>query len=230
MVEKILSFLLFITFFNYVASVTEVRVDSSSATTIYPSSYNYNYFYIYNDKSYKTTIYFYIKDKDNSLYYDNIRVCYTNTKPTYGHEFEGCSNSDKSISKYGTTSYGSSTNYYLYKYSSSSHYNYLSVEYSVQYLSGSLEVQASYSDLDELISSIIGTALSVVAIVFIVIGSVIALSIIITIICCCCVCTACCHKTTTVGSVGYIQPPPTVVISNPTTSPLVNVNQTPHYI
>ena len=212
MVEKILSVLLLITIFNCVASVTEVRVDSSSATTIYPSS-NPNYFYI--------------KDKDNSLYYDNIQVCYTNTKPVYGQEFQDCSNSVKSINKYGTETYGSST-YYLYKYYSSSYYKYLSVKYSVQYLSGTLEVQASYSELDELISSIIGTALSVVAIVFIVIGSVIALSIIITIICCCCVCTACCHKTTTVGSVGYIQPPPTVVISNPTTSPLVN--QTPHYI
>ncbi len=225
--EKILSILLLITFFNCVASsMDKVTVDSSSSTTIYPQFYSNNYFYIYNKNS-KSTIYFYIRDKDNDLYYDNIYVCFTDTSPDDSNVFNTCANSDRSISKYGTVTDGSYT-YYLYKYSYSPYRRYLIIGYSVKYVSGSLEVQASYSDIDGLVSSLIGTALSVLAIIGIVVGSIIVLSIIITILCCCCACCSCCARTTTVGTVGYIQPPPSVVISNPTAVPMVN--QTPHYI
>ena len=225
--EKIFSLLLLITFFNCVTSITRITVDSSSATTLNPSPGYANYFYIDNRSS-RSYIYFYIKDKNYGLKYDNIQVCYTDSSPIDGSEyFKNCYNSDTSIKKYGTVSDGSTT-YYLFKYSSSPYRDYLIVKYYVERSSGSLEVQASYSELNDLINSLIGTALSIVAIVFIVIGSVIVLSIIITILCCCCACCSCCARTTTVGAVGYVQPPPSVVISNPTAVPLVN--QTPHYI
>ena len=225
--EKILSFLLLITFFNCVASIQRITVDSSSSTSITPSSSNDpNYFYIENKLS-RTYIYFYIKDKDNGLKYNNIHVCYRDTLPSDNHEFEDCYITDESISKYGTISDGSST-YYIYRYFYSFSRKYLVVKYYVESRTGTLEIRASNSELDDLINSLIGTALSVVAIVFIVIGSVIVLSIIITILCCCCACCSCCARTTTVGAVGYVQPPPSVVISNPTAVPLVH--QTPHYI
>ena len=220
MTEKILSFLLLITVFNCVFSIPKVTIDSSSSTTISPTGYSNNVFYIDN-KSSRTTIYFYIKDVDNGLYYDSLIACNSDDNNS------NCDNIGVTFTKYSEISQNSVT-YYLYKFSSSYSHKYLYITYSVKSLSGSLEVQASYSDLDDLVSSLIGAALSIVAIVFIVIGSIIGLSIIITIIVCCCICGACCHRTTTVGSVGYIQPPPTVVVSNPTSSPLIN--QTPHYI
>jgi len=77
------------------------------------------------------------------------------------------------------------------------------------------------------VAKVVGTSLSVVAIVFIAIGSLIGLEIIITIIVFICICT---RKKTTYGSVGFIQPqqPSSVIASNPVTDPLNPPNLYPN--
>ena len=224
MIEKIFLVVL-LSSLSYAYIVERVPIDDGSTTSLSTSTSDNTYFYMEKNR-YQSYIYFYLKDDDFGLDYGNVRCCYTNTYPPSKIDFNKCEEI-VTLTLYKTVT-ESDVCYYLYKFYSSSNYNYVVIYYSGRYSSGSLEVQASYSDINSILENIIGAALSVVAIVFIVIGSIIGLSIIITIIVCCCICTACCHKTTTVGSVGYIQPPPTVVISNPTTSPLMN--QTPHYI
>jgi len=202
--------------------VKKIQIDNGSTTSLSTSTSYDTYFYM-EKKSYQSYIYFYLKDDNYGLYASNVRCCYTNTNPEVSIDSSTCETS-VTFTLYKTVT-ESSINYYLYKFYSYYTYNYVVIYYSGKYSSGSLEVQASYSDIYNILENIIGAALSIVAIVFIVIGSVIGLSIIITVLVCCCVC---CRRTTTVGQVGYIQPPPPVVISNPTASPLVN--QTPHYI
>ena len=77
------------------------------------------------------------------------------------------------------------------------------------------------------VAKVVGSTLSVVAIVFIVIGSLIGLGILITVIVFVCICT---RKKTTYGSVGFINPqqPPNVVASNTLTTPLNPPNLYPN--
>ena len=77
------------------------------------------------------------------------------------------------------------------------------------------------------VAKVVGASLSVVAIVFIVIGSLIGLGIIITIIVFVCICT---RKKTIYGGAGFIQPqqPQSVINSNPQEYLLNNPNLYPN--
>ena len=224
--KKFLSLLLLISFFfNCMTHIDIIRIDSSSAKSLYPSPKYDNYFYMENYYSDKNNIYFYIKDTGNGFSSDNLDFCYTNTLPDRDEDnpFHDCDNAGASLKKIiEHKSHNEYQNYdelyYLYEFYSPHKHDYLVIKYSLSTTNGFLSVQASYSDINDLVESLIGSGLTTLAIVLIEVGAIIGLSIIITIIVCCYIYK---RKKTNVGNISSVQPLPSDVISNTTDSPLV---------
>jgi hypothetical protein len=157
-----------------------------------------NYFYMYTYDSTIFDLYFYLDDYSYGLK-EPIYYCETDDSPTLETTIKNCyfySLTSKSIS-------GTKKNFRI---SPSFFKRYTIVKYEGTYSSGNLYAKCSYYDD---IFDIVGAALSVVAIVGIVIGSIVFLSILITILCCVF------RRRRIYGGVGYIPPQPAVVVTTP---------------
>ena len=199
-------YLLFILLIALTNCITKV---SYYSTKYLPT--NENYFYL--DASYYKTsgyVYLYFQDYYYHLNYNSLQVCFTDTNPETS--YSSCSFSSYSPSYRLTTS---SSSQYLYEIKYQNKY-YIVVRYSGSGSSlsySSLSVETSSSDVHNLI----GAVLSTIAIIGIVIGSVVVLSIIITILCCCCVCARAATPVT------YVNPQP-IVYTSPAAYPLTANN------
>ena len=166
----------------------------------------YKHFYI--DASYFSkydNIYIYFKSNSYNFQPSKLRYCFTDKNPE--------SDLSTLIFYYKSSSVNidtGSSGEYLYQFDYTlSKGKYLAIEYygTPSASQRTLYVQVSSSDVHKLLA----TALSVVIIVLIVIGSIIVLSVVITILICCCIC----RRRTVGGQVGYVNPQPTYVVTNP---------------
>ena len=146
------------------------------------------YFYISNsDYGYPNYIYFCLEDDDFDLKYNYIKGWYVTDYPGTNPQavVDSCSSYFTTLSYYDSYT-TSSTKKYYYRFSYDYRYNYAIIYYSGYHNYGNLYVTSDDTDL-----FLDGAALSTVAIVFIVIGSIIVIAVAIVISACCC---ACCRR------------------------------------
>ena len=157
-----------------------------------------NYFYM--DLFYATIfdLYFYLDDSSYGLT-TPIEYCVTDSYPGNSDSFS-CNYKTLYTSRTsGSLKYFKVTSFYL------SAYRYIVVKYTGSNPGGYLYAKASYDDIFD----IVGTTLSIVSIVCIVIGCIVFVSILITVLCCVF------RRRRIYGGVGYVPPQPAVVITTP---------------
>jgi hypothetical protein len=157
-----------------------------------------NYFYM--DLFYATIfdLYFYLDDSSYGLT-TPIEYCVTDSYPGNSDSFSCNYKTLYTYSTSGSLKYFKVTSYYL------SAYRYIVLKYTGSNPGGYLYAKASYDDIFD----IVGTTLSIVSIVCIVIGCIVFVSILITVLCCVF------RRRRIYGGVGYVPPQPAVVISTP---------------
>ena len=157
-----------------------------------------NYFYM--DLFYATIfdLYFYLDDSSYGLT-TPIEYCVTDSYPGNSDSFSCNYKTLYTYSTSGSLKYFKVTSYYL------SAYRYIVLKYTGSNPGGYLYAKASYDDIFD----IVGTTLSIVSIVCIVIGCIVFVSILITILCCVF------RRRRIYGGVGYVPPQPAVVITTP---------------
>ena len=157
-----------------------------------------NYFYM--DLFYATIfdLYFYLDDSSYGLTIP-IEYCVTDSYPGSSDSFSCNYKTLYTYSTSGSLKYFKVTSYYL------SAYRYIVLKYTGSNPGGYLYAKASYDDIFD----IVGTTLSIVSIVCIVIGCIVFVSILITVLCCVF------RRRRIYGGVGYVPPQPAVVITTP---------------
>ena len=157
-----------------------------------------NYFYM--DLFYATIfdLYFYLDDSSYGLT-TPIEYCVTDSYPGNSDSFSCNYKTLYTSSTSGSLKYFKVTSFYL------SAYRYIVVKYTGSNPGGYLYAKASYDDIFD----IVGTTLSIVSIVCIVIGCIVFVSILITVLCCVF------RRRRIYGGVGYVPPQPAVVITTP---------------
>jgi len=157
-----------------------------------------NYFYM--DLFYATIfdLYFYLDDSSYGLTLP-IEYCVTDSYPGNSDSFSCNYKTLYTSSTSGSLKYFKVTSYYL------SAYRYIVLKYTGSNPGGYLYAKASYDDIFD----IVGTTLSIVSIVCIVIGCIVFVSILITVLCCVF------RRRRIYGGVGYVPPQPAVVITTP---------------
>ena len=157
-----------------------------------------NYFYM--DLFYATIfdLYFYLDDSSYGLT-TPIEYCVTDSYPGNSDSFSCNYKTLYTSSTSGSLKYFKVTSYYL------SAYRYIVLKYTGSNPGGYLYAKASYDDIFD----IVGTTLSIVSIVCIVIGCIVFVSILITVLCCVF------RRRRIYGGVGYVPPQPAVVITTP---------------
>lgn len=157
-----------------------------------------NYFYM--DLIYATIfdLYFYLDDSSYGLTIP-IEYCVTDSYPGSSDSFSCDYKTLYTSRTSGSLKYFKVTSYYL------SAYRYIVVKYKGSNPGGYLYAKASYDDIFD----IVGTTLSIVSIVCIVIGCIVFVSILITVLCCVF------RRRRIYGGVGYVPPQPAVVITTP---------------
>ena len=178
------------------STMKRVYIDDS----VYTLNTNSGDNYFYMDLFYATIfdLYFYLDDSSYGLTIP-IEYCVTDSYPGNSDSFS-CNYKTLYTSRTsGSLKYFKVTSYYL------SAYRYIVVKYKGSNPGGYLYAKASYDDIFD----IVGTTLSIVSIVCIVIGCIVFVSILITILCCVF------RRRRIYGGVGYVPPQPAVVITTP---------------
>jgi hypothetical protein len=178
------------------STMKRVYIDDS----VYTLNTNSGDNYFYMDLFYATIfdLYFYLDDSSYGLTLP-IEYCVTDSYPGNSDSFS-CNYKTLYTSRTsGSLKYFKVTSYYL------SSYRYIVVKYTGSNPGGYLYAKASYDDIFD----IVGTTLSIVSIVCIVIGCIVFVSILITVLCCVF------RRRRIYGGVGYVPPQPAVVISTP---------------
>jgi hypothetical protein len=178
------------------STMKRVYIDDS----VYTLNTNSGDNYFYMDLFYATIfdLYFYLDDSSYGLT-TPIEYCVTDSYPGNSDSFS-CNYKTLYTSRTsGSLKYFKVTSYYL------SSYRYIVVKYTGSNPGGYLYAKASYDDIFD----IVGTTLSIVSIVCIVIGCIVFVSILITVLCCVF------RRRRIYGGVGYVPPQPAVVISTP---------------
>jgi hypothetical protein len=143
-------------------------------------------------------LYFYLDDSSYGLT-TPIEYCVTDSYPGNSDSFSCNYKTLYTYSTSGSLKYFKVTSYYL------SAYRYIVLKYTGSNPGGYLYAKASYDDIFD----IVGTTLSIVSIVCIVIGCIVFVSILITVLCCVF------RRRRIYGGVGYVPPQPAVVITTP---------------
>ncbi len=178
------------------STMKRVYIDDS----VYTLNTNSGDNYFYMDLFYATIfdLYFYLDDSSYGLTLP-IEYCVTDSYPGNSDSFS-CNYKTLYTSRTsGSLKYFKVTSFYL------SAYRYIVVKYTGSNPGGYLYAKASYDDIFD----IVGTTLSIVSIVCIVIGCIVFVSILITVLCCVF------RRRRIYGGVGYVPPQPAVVITTP---------------
>ena len=178
------------------STMKRVYIDDS----VYTLNTNSGDNYFYMDLFYATIfdLYFYLDDSSYGLT-TPIEYCVTDSYPGNSDSFSCNYKTLYTSSTSGSLKYFKVTSYYL------SAYRYIVLKYTGSNPGGYLYAKASYDDIFD----IVGTTLSIVSIVCIVIGCIVFVSILITVLCCVF------RRRRIYGGVGYVPPQPAVVISTP---------------
>ena len=178
------------------STMKRVYIDDS----VYTLNTNSGDNYFYMDLFYATIfdLYFYLDDSSYGLK-TPIEYCVTDSYPGNSDSFSCNYKTLYTSSTSGSLRYFKVTSYYL------SAYRYIVVKYTGSNPGGYLYAKASYDDIFD----IVGTTLSIVSIVCIVIGCIVFVSILITVLCCVF------RRRRIYGGVGYVPPQPAVVITTP---------------
>ena len=178
------------------STMKRVYIDDS----VYTLNTNSGDNYFYMDLFYATIfdLYFYLDDSSYGLT-TPIEYCVTDSYPGNSDSFSCNYKTLYTSSTSGSLRYFKVTSYYL------SAYRYIVVKYTGSNPGGYLYAKASYDDIFD----IVGTTLSIVSIVCIVIGCIVFVSILITVLCCVF------RRRRIYGGVGYVPPQPAVVITTP---------------
>ena len=178
------------------STMKRVYIDDS----VYTLNTNSGDNYFYMDLFYATIfdLYFYLDDSSYGLT-TPIEYCVTDSYPGNSDSFSCNYKTLYTSSTSGSLKYFKVTSYYL------SSYRYIVVKYTGSNPGGYLYAKASYDDIFD----IVGTTLSIVSIVCIVIGCIVFVSILITVLCCVF------RRRRIYGGVGYVPPQPAVVITTP---------------
>ena len=178
------------------STMKRVYIDDS----VYTLNTNSGDNYFYMDLFYATIfdLYFYLDDSSYGLTIP-IEYCVTDSYPGNSDSFSCNYKTLYTYSTSGSLKYFKVTSYYL------SAYRYIVVKYTGSNPGGYLYAKASYDDIFD----IVGTTLSIVSIVCIVIGCIVFVSILITVLCCVF------RRRRIYGGVGYVPPQPAVVITTP---------------
>ena len=183
--------LLFLCLITYSINIQMTSVKRNRKEKL-PVTSDDKYFYLtVSDYNYPSYIYFCLEDDDFDLKYNYIKGCYVKDYPGTNPQtsVDSCSSYFSTIS-YDSSYTTSSSKKYYYKIPYKS-YNYAIISYSGYHNYGNLYVT---SDNTNLFLNDAADALSTVAIVFIVIGSIIVIAVAIVISACCCACCACCRR------------------------------------
>ncbi len=178
------------------STMKRVYIDDS----VYTLNTNSGDNYFYMDLFYATIfdLYFYLDDSSYGLT-TPIEYCVTDSYPGNSDSFSCNYKTLYTYSTSGSLKYFKVTSYYL------SAYRYIVLKYTGSNPGGYLYAKASYDDIFD----IVGTTLSIVSIVCIVIGCIVFVSILITVLCCVF------RRRRIYGGVGYVPPQPAVVITTP---------------
>lgn len=178
------------------STMKRVYIDDS----VYTLNTNSGDNYFYMDLFYATIfdLYFYLDDSSYGLTLP-IEYCVTDSYPGNSDSFSCNYKTLYTSSTSGSLKYFKVTSYYL------SAYRYIVLKYTGSNPGGYLYAKASYDDIFD----IVGTTLSIVSIVCIVIGCIVFVSILITVLCCVF------RRRRIYGGVGYVPPQPAVVITTP---------------
>ena len=178
------------------STMKRVYIDDS----VYTLNTNSGDNYFYMDLFYATIfdLYFYLDDSSYGLK-TPIEYCVTDSYPGNSDSFSCNYKTLYTYSTSGSLKYFKVTSYYL------SAYRYIVLKYTGSNPGGYLYAKASYDDIFD----IVGTTLSIVSIVCIVIGCIVFVSILITVLCCVF------RRRRIYGGVGYVPPQPAVVITTP---------------
>ena len=178
------------------STMKRVYIDDS----VYTLNTNSGDNYFYMDLFYATIfdLYFYLDDSSYGLI-TPIEYCVTDSYPGNSDSFSCNYKTLYTSSTSGSLKYFKVTSYYL------SAYRYIVLKYTGSNPGGYLYAKASYDDIFD----IVGTTLSIVSIVCIVIGCIVFVSILITVLCCVF------RRRRIYGGVGYVPPQPAVVITTP---------------
>lgn len=178
------------------STMKRVYIDDS----VYTLNTNSGDNYFYMDLFYATIfdLYFYLDDSSYGLT-TPIEYCVTDSYPGNSDSFSCNYKTLYTSSTSGSLKYFKVTSYYL------SSYRYIVLKYTGSNPGGYLYAKASYDDIFD----IVGTTLSIVSIVCIVIGCIVFVSILITVLCCVF------RRRRIYGGVGYVPPQPAVVITTP---------------
>jgi hypothetical protein len=178
------------------STMKRVYIDDS----VYTLNTNSGDNYFYMDLFYATIfdLYFYLDDSSYGLT-TPIEYCVTDSYPGNSDSFSCNYKTLYTSSTSGSLKYFKVTSYYL------SAYRYIVLKYTGSNPGGYLYAKASYDDIFD----IVGTTLSIVSIVCIVIGCIVFVSILITVLCCVF------RRRRIYGGVGYVPPQPAVVITTP---------------
>ena len=176
MLKNIILFLVLISFSNCANIIQEIKIDSESMTSLNTTLDFTTYFFMtLENTDIAGMIYFYMTDNNYSLSYNNIKVCYTTDEPNQDSTLSDCE--WKELTPYEKTDSNPKEYFYKNSYIPSFYKRYLIVRYTGLNPDGELKVQSSLTDLyqkiKEKVKDIIDSALSVLAIIGIVIGSII---------------------------------------------------------
>ena len=169
-------FLIFalISYSNCEKIITEIEIDSSNMTTLNTTLNFTTYFFMTLSKTdIAGDLYFHITDKDYELNFDDLKICITTDDPKEDSTLSECD--WEKLKPYEKTDSDPKHYFYKYRFSPDIRSRNFIVEYSGKNSTGELEVESSLTDIFEkikdLIDDVADTALSVLAIIGIVIGS-----------------------------------------------------------
>lgn len=179
MIINIFLILAIISYSNCEKIITEIKIDSSNMTTLNTTLNFTTYFFMTLSRTDITgDLFFHFTDKDYQLNLDDLKICITTDDPEENSTLSKCE--WKKLEPYEKKVDSDPKHYfYKYKFNPSIHSRHFIVEYSGKNSDGELKVESSltniYEKIKDLINDVADTALSVLAIIGIIIGSFIGL-------------------------------------------------------
>ena len=178
MIINIFLILVIISYSNCEKIIKEIKIDSSNMTTLNTTlNYTTYFFMTLSRTDIAGVLFFHIRDLDYELNIDDLKMCITTDDPKKDSTLSECD--WEKLKPYEKTDSTPKHYFYKYDFSPNIHSRHFIVKYSGKNSGGELEVESSLTDIFEkikdLINDVADTALSVLAIIGIVIGSFIGL-------------------------------------------------------
>ena len=185
MIPNIILFSALILCSNCINIFTEVKIDKGSMTSLNTSVNDTTFFYItLQNSDIAGIIYFHITDKNYNLNFNNIQTCYAIKEANLDSTIAKCEDDWNELTPYEKIEENNPKEYfYRHAYIPYTSERYLIVKYSGKNEDGELKAESSLTDLYAKLKDLLDSALSVLAIVGIVFGSIIGGCLVLGLIC-----------------------------------------------